>query len=84
MDLSVQFSRSVVSDSLRPHEPLHASPPCPSPTAGESIYRKLANKITLVAQTVKNLPAVQETWVQSLGWGDLLKKEMATHSSVLS
>ena len=29
---SVQFSRSVVSDSLRPHEPQHASPPCPSPT----------------------------------------------------
>ena len=33
-DLSVQFSRSVVSDSLRPHEPQHARPPCPSPTAG--------------------------------------------------
>ena len=31
---SVQFSRSVVSNSLRPHEPQHASPPCPSPTAG--------------------------------------------------
>ena len=30
--LSVQFSRSVVSDSLRPHEPQHARPPCPSPT----------------------------------------------------
>ena len=29
---SVQFSRSVVSDSLQPHEPQHASPPCPSPT----------------------------------------------------
>ena len=29
-----QFSRSVVSDSLRPHEPQHARPPCPSPTAG--------------------------------------------------
>ena len=29
---SVQFSRSVVSDSLRPHEPQHAKPPCPSPT----------------------------------------------------
>ena len=29
---SVQFSRSVVSDSLRPHEPQHAGPPCPSPT----------------------------------------------------
>ena len=31
---SVQFSRSVVSNSLRPHEPQHASPPCPSPTPG--------------------------------------------------
>ena len=31
---SVQFSCSVVSDSLRPHEPQHARPPCPSPTAG--------------------------------------------------
>ena len=30
----VQFSRSVVSDSLRPHEPQHARPPCPSPTPG--------------------------------------------------
>ena len=29
---SVQFSRSVVSDSLRPHEPQHTRPPCPSPT----------------------------------------------------
>ena len=31
---SDQFSRSVVSDSLRPHEPQHARPPCPSPTPG--------------------------------------------------
>ena len=31
---SVQFSHSVVSDSLRPHEPQHARPPCPSPTPG--------------------------------------------------
>ena len=34
MVLSVQFSRSVVSDSLRPHESQHARPPCPSPTPG--------------------------------------------------
>ena len=34
--------------------------------------------IFLVAQTVKNLPAVQETWVQSLGWEDPLEKGMAT------
>ena len=33
---------------------------------------------SLVAQSGKNLPAMQETWVQSLGWEDTLKKEMAT------
>ena len=37
-----------------------------------------------MAQMVKNLPAVQETWVQSLGWEDPLEKEMATHSSILA
>ena len=36
------------------------------------------------AQTVKNLPAMQETWVQSLGWDDPLEKGMATHSSILA
>ena len=39
---------------------------------------------SLVAQSVKNLPAVQETWVRSLGWEDPLEKEMATHSSILA
>ena len=34
MQSSVQFSRSVVSDSLQPHESQHARPPCPSPTPG--------------------------------------------------
>ena len=38
----------------------------------------------LVAQLVKNLPAIQETWVQSLGWEDPLEKEKATHSSILA
>ena len=33
---------------------------------------------------VKNLAAMQETWVQSLGWEDPLKKEMVTHSSILA
>ena len=33
---------------------------------------------------VKNLPAVQETWVRFLGWEDLLEKGMATHSSILA
>ena len=39
---------------------------------------------SLVAQTVKHLPAVWETWVRSLGWEDPLEKEMATHSSTLA
>ena len=37
-----------------------------------------------MAQIVKNLPAKQETWVQSLGRGDPLGKGMATHSSILA
>ena len=41
-------------------------------------------RASLVAQMVKNLPAVQETWVQSLGWEDPLEKEMATRSSILA
>ena len=39
---------------------------------------------SLVPQMVKNLPAMQETWVQSLGWEDTLEKEMATRSSALA
>ena len=39
---------------------------------------------SLVAQTVKNPPAMWETWVQSLGWEDPLEKGMATHSSILA
>ena len=39
---------------------------------------------SLVTQMVKNPPAVQETWVLSLGWEDLLEKGKATHSSILA
>ena len=39
---------------------------------------------SFVAQTVKNLPVIQETWVRSLGWEDALEKGMATRSSVLA
>ena len=37
-----------------------------------------------MARMIKNLPAMQETWVQSLGWEDPLEKEMAVHSSILA
>ena len=39
---------------------------------------------SLVAQLVKNLPAMWETWVQSLGWKDPLEKGQATHSNILA
>ena len=39
---------------------------------------------SLVAQKVKNLPRMQETWVRSLGWEDPLEEGMATHSSILT
>ena len=39
---------------------------------------------SLVAQMVKRLPTTRETWVRSLGWEDLLGKEMATHSSIIA
>ena len=42
------------------------------------------NRPSLVAQRLKHLPAMQETWIQSLGWEDPLEKEMATHSSILA
>ena len=39
---------------------------------------------SLVGQTVKNSPAMQETWVQSLGWEDPLEEDMATYSRILA
>ena len=53
-------------------------------STGEGIgYPLQYSWASLVAQLVKNLPAMQETWVQALGWKDPLKKGNATHSSVL-
>ena len=61
--------------------PLHI--PGSGRSAGEGIGYPLQDSwASLVAQLVKNLPATQETWVQSLGWEDLLDK--ATHSSILA
>ena len=44
----------------------------------------MKGRASLVAQTVKCLPAILKTWVQSLGWEDPLEKVMATHSSTLA
>ena len=53
-------------------------------SAGEGIgYALQYSRAFLVAQLVNNPPAMQETWVQSLGWEDPLEKGTATHSSIL-
>ena len=53
--------------------------------AGERIGYPLQYSLaSLVAQLVKNPPAMWETWVRSLGWEDPLEKEKATHSSILT
>ena len=77
----VNVSCLVVSESLQLHELC-------IPT-GSSVHGILQARIlewaassSLVAQLVKNLPATQETWVQSLGWEDPVEKGKATHSSI--
>ena len=49
-----------------------------------TIYTNGDKGVSLVAQTVTNLPAMQETWVRSLDREDPLEKKMATHSSILA
>ena len=54
-------------------------------STGEGIgYSLQCSRASVVAQLVKNLPAMWETWVRSLGWDDPLKKGKATHSSILA
>ena len=54
-------------------------------SAGEGTdYPLQYSWVSLVAQLVKNLPTMWETWVRSLGWEDPLEKEKATHSSIMA
>ena len=50
----------------------------------QSIYQSITLWASLAAQMVKNVPAMGETWVQSLGWEDPLEEGMATRSSILA
>ena len=66
-----------------------AGDPCLSPGSGRSTGEGIGYPLqyswaSLVAQLVKNLPAIWETWVQSLGWEDPLEKGKATHPSNLA
>ena len=59
--------------------------PEPGRSPGEGIgYPLQYSCASLVAQLVKNLPAMQETWIRSLGWEDPLEKGTANHSSILA
>ena len=83
--MSVRFS----GGSAGKESACNAGDPCSTPrsgrSAGEGIgYPLQYSGASLVAQLVKNLPAMWETWVQSLGWEDLLEKGRATHSSILA
>ena len=64
----------------------NAGNPCSIPGSGRSPGERISYPLqyswaSLVAQTVKNLPAMQETWVPSLGWGDPPEEGVATLSS---
>ena len=58
------------------------NPPSKEKNNNNRIHYRI--EASLVAQTLKNLPAMWETQIQSLGWEDALEKEMATHSSILA
>ena len=67
----------------------YAGDPCLIPGLGRSPgegkgYQLQYSWASLVAQLVKNLAAMWETWVRSLGWEDPLEKEMATHSRTIA
>ena len=67
----------------------NAGDPSSIPGSERSIGEKIGYPLqyswaSLMAQLVKNLPAMPETWVRSLGWEDPLEKEKATHSSILA
>ena len=67
----------------------HAGDPGSIPGSGRSPGEGIGYPLQyswalLVAQMVKNLPAMRETWVRSLGWEDPLEEGMATHSSILA
>ena len=83
MDFSIPDSSVGKESACNAEDP--GSIPGWGRSAGERTgYPHQYSWASLVAQLVKNLPAVQETWVQSLAWGDPLEKEKATHPSILA
>ena len=76
-------------DSAGKESACNVGDPSLIPRSGRSPGEELGSPLqysgaSLVAQMVKNPPAMRETWVQSLGWEDPLEEGMATHSSILA
>ena len=78
----VQLSHPYIHEYWKNHRQLQLSfvPPSLSLETICLILRTFLPLVSVVAQLVKNLPAMWETWIQFLGWEDPLEKEMATHS----
>ena len=74
-------SKSLVSSALEGRFFTTGSPG--KPYGGFRVHLNSV-RASLIAQLVKNLPAMRETWVESLGWEDSLENRKATHSSVLA
>ena len=77
------FVHGILQARILEWEPFPSPGYLPNPGI-EPGFPPLLLETSLVAHTVKHLPTMRETRVQSLGWKDLLEKEMATHSTILA
>ena len=85
----VQWLRICPGSSASKESACNAGDPGLIPGLGRSVGKGIDYPLqyswaSLLAQLVKNLPAMQETWVRSLGWEDPLQKATSTHSSILA
>ena len=86
---SQRAALSCLYSSVGKESSCNAGEPGSIPGSGRSTAEEIGYPLqyswaSLVVQRVKNLPAIRETWVRSLGWADPLEKGMATHSSILA
>ena len=85
----VKVKRAFPDNSVGKESTGNAGDPGPIPGSGRSTgegidYPPLYSWASLMAQLIKNLPAMWETWVRSLGWEDSLEKGTAPHSRILA
>ena len=83
--MSVRTQKTVINVSLKEEETeLRLTGQVGRFQIEKAARYNTSQRLPQVAQRVKNLPAMREMWIQSLGWEDALEKEMATHSSILA